>query len=47
MEYSRQIKGRVRLALKKLSLDQRWRLRTGAGGDWRGPWAGKDFVNQE
>lgn len=47
MECSRQIRDRVRLHFKKLLLDQRWRLRPGPEGDWRGPWAGSDQQDQQ
>lgn len=33
MEYSRQIRYRVRLSFRKLPLEQRWRLRHGAWGE--------------
>lgn len=47
MECSRQIRNRVRLHFKKLLLDQRWRLRPGPEGDWRGPWPGSDQQDQQ
>lgn len=47
MECSRQIRDRVRLGFKKLLVDQRWRLRPGPEGDWRGLWAGNNQSDQK
>lgn len=47
MELSRQIRDMVKLGFKKLLLDQRWKLRPGAEGDWSRPWAGNDPQDQQ